>query len=34
MFRKGNCLDNVVIENFFGIFKFELYYLKKYELIV
>lgn len=31
--RKGNCLDNAVIENFFGILKSELYYLKKYENI-
>jgi len=30
MSRKGNCLDNAVIENFFGIIKSELYYLKKY----
>ncbi len=33
MSRKGNCLDNAVIENFFGILKSELYYLKKYESI-
>jgi putative transposase len=31
MSRKGNCLDNAVIENFFGILKSELYYLKKYD---
>jgi hypothetical protein len=29
MSRKGNCLDNA-IENFFGILKSELFYLKKY----
>lgn len=29
MSRKGNCLDNAVIENFFGILKSELFYLKK-----
>ena len=33
MSRKGNCLDNAVIENFFGILKSELYYLKKYTTI-
>ena len=31
MSRKGNCLDNAIIENFFGTLKSELYYLKKYE---
>jgi len=31
MSRKGNCLDNAIIENFFGILKSELYYQKKYE---
>jgi putative transposase len=30
MSRKGNCLDNAVIENFFGILKSELFYLKNY----
>jgi putative transposase len=30
MSRKGNCLDNAVIENFFGTIKSELFYLKKY----
>lgn len=30
MSRKGNCLDNAVIENFFGIIKSELFYLKRY----
>jgi putative transposase len=33
MSRKGNCLDNAVIENFFGIIKSELFYLKKYSEI-
>ena len=28
MSRKGNCLDNAVIENFFGLLKSELFYLK------
>ena len=31
MSRKGNCLDNAVIENFFGILKSELLYLQKFE---
>jgi putative transposase len=30
MSRKGNCLDNAVIENFFGILKSELFYLQKF----
>ena len=30
MSRKGNCLDNSVMENFFGIMKSELLYAKKY----
>jgi len=30
MSRKGNCLDNAIIENFFGILKSELFYLKKF----
>lgn len=30
MSRKGNCLDNAVIENFFGILKSELLYLCKF----
>lgn len=30
MSRKGNCLDNAVVENFFGTVKSELFYLKKY----
>ena len=31
MSRKGNCLDNAVMENFFGIMKSELLYLQKFE---
>ena len=31
MSRKGNCLDNAVMENFFGILKSELLYLQKFE---
>jgi putative transposase len=30
MSRKGNCLDNAIIENFFGTIKSEMFYLKKY----
>ena len=33
MSRKGNCLDNAIIENFFGVLKSELFYLKKYKSI-
>ena len=33
MSRKGNCLDNAIIENFFGILKSELFYLKKYKSV-
>ena len=33
MSRKGNCLDNAVIENFFGILKCELYYIDKFRSI-
>lgn len=33
MSRKGNCLDNSVMENFFGILKSELLYLQKFESI-
>lgn len=33
MSRKGNCLDNAVIENFFGTLKCELFYLKEYRSI-
>ena len=28
--RKGNCLDNAVIENFFGLLKSELLYLQEF----
>lgn len=31
MSRKGNCLDNAVIENFFGILKSELLYLQEFD---
>ena len=31
MSRKGNCLDNAVIENFFGIIKSELFYIMKFK---
>ena len=31
MSRKGNCLDNAVIENFFGLLKSELLYLQDFE---
>ena len=31
MSRKGNCLDNAVIENFFGLLKTELLYLQEFE---
>jgi len=30
MSRKGNCIDNAVVENFFGILKSELLYLNKF----
>jgi putative transposase len=30
MSRKGNCLDNAVMENFFGLLKSELLYLRKF----
>ena len=30
MSRKGNCLDNSVMENFFGLLKSELFYLEKF----
>jgi len=33
MSRKGNCLDNAVMENFFGHLKSELFYLKKFDSI-
>jgi transposase InsO family protein len=31
MSRKGNCLDNAIMENFFGLLKSELLYLKEFE---
>ena len=31
MSRKGNCLDNALIENFFGLLKSELLYLQEFE---
>lgn len=33
MSRKGNCLDNSVMENFFGILKSEMFYTKNFESI-
>ena len=33
MSRKGNCLDNAVIENFFGHLKSELLYLQEFDSI-
>lgn len=33
MSRKGNCLDNAVMENFFGTLKSELFYTKKFRSI-
>ncbi|WP_454048207.1 IS3 family transposase [Chryseobacterium sp. Marseille-Q8038] len=33
MSRKGNCLDNAIIENFFGTLKSEMFYLKKFKSI-
>ena len=33
MSRKGNCLDNAVIENFFGLLKSELLYLQDFHSI-
>jgi len=33
MSRKGNCYDNSVMENFFGIMKSEFLYLKKFESV-
>lgn len=32
MSRKGNCLDNSLAENFFGLLKSELFYLNTYTL--
>ena len=31
MSRKGNCLDNSVMENFFGLLKSELLYLQEFD---
>lgn len=31
MSRKGNCLDNAIIENFFGVLKSELFYCMKFK---
>ena len=31
MSRKGNCLDNAVMENFFGLLKSELRYLQEFD---
>ena len=31
MSRKGNCYDNAVMENFFGLLKSELLYLQKFD---
>ena len=31
MSRKGNCLDNAMMENFFGIMKSELLYMNRYK---
>ena len=33
MSRKGNCLDNAIIENFFGTLKSELFYIQKFESV-
>lgn len=33
MSRKGNCLDNAVMENFFGHLKSELFYIEKFDSI-
>lgn len=33
MSRKGNCYDNAVIENFFGIMKSEFFYRNEFESI-
>ena len=30
MSRKGNCLDNAIMENFFGLLKSELLYLQEF----
>ncbi len=33
MSRKGNCLDNAMMENFFGLMKNELLYLREWDSI-
>ena len=33
MSRKGNCLDNALIENFLGVLKLELFYFEKFKSI-
>ena len=33
MSRKGNCLDNSLAENFFGLLKSELFYMKEYKTV-
>ena len=33
MSRKGNCLDNAVVENFFGLLKSELLYMQEFDSI-
>ena len=33
MSRKGNCIDNSVMENFFGRLKVEMYYGEKFESV-
>lgn len=33
MSRKGNCLDNAVMENFFGVLKSEFFYTQKFESV-
>ncbi len=33
MSRKGNCYDNAVMENFFGIMKSEFLYIKEFESV-
>ncbi|MBQ5530024.1 MAG: IS3 family transposase, partial [Bacteroidales bacterium] len=33
MSRKGNCLDNAVMENFFGLLKSELLYLQSFNSV-
>lgn len=33
MSRKGNCLGNAVMENFFGLLKSELFYFEKFKSI-